>query len=137
MPEPVDVAAVLASTRSVAVVGVSPRPDRASNEVACYLIDHTDYDVYLVNPTDAGTKIHGLAVYGALGELPVVPDLVDVFRRAEHLPAVAADAVAVGAKTFWAQFGLHSDEAATIAGAGGLTVVQDRCLMVDHLNLHP
>ena len=75
-------------------------------------------------------------VYASLAELPVVPDLVDAFRRPEDLPEVAREAVALGAKTLWIQLGLWSAEAAEIALAGGLRVVMDRCLKIEHARFH-
>ncbi|MEZ5260673.1 MAG: CoA-binding protein [Acidimicrobiales bacterium] len=100
--------AILDRTRTVAMVGASSNPARPSYFVATYLLSSsTDFDVYFVNPRE--TEILGRPVYPSLEALPVVPDLVDVFRRPEDLPAVAAEAVAVGAKTFWAQLGLRSD----------------------------
>ncbi len=127
--------AILRRTRSVAVVGASSNPARASNFVITYLTSSsTDFDVYLVNPRE--TEILGLPVHPTLADLPVTPDLVDVFRRSEDLPAVAEEAVAAGAGTFWAQLGLWSDEAAAIASAAGLDVVMNRCLKIEHARFH-
>jgi uncharacterized protein len=123
--------AILEQTRSVAMVGASANPSRASFFVATYLLSSsTDYTVWFVNPRE--TSILGRPVYPSLAALPGVPDLVDVFRRAEDLPGVAAEAVAAGAHTFWAQLGLRNDEAAAVAGCGGLSVVMDRCLKIEH-----
>ena len=126
--------AILRRTRSVAMVGASPNPARASNFVATYLLGSTDYDLYLVNPN--ADEILGRPVYPSLDALPVTPDLVDVFRRPEDLPGVAAEAVAVGAGVFWAQLGLHSDEAAALAVGAGLDVVMDRCVKIEHARFH-
>jgi predicted CoA-binding protein len=126
---------ILDRTRSVAMVGASSNPARPSYFVATYLLSSSaDYDVYFVNPRE--DEILGRPVYRSLAELPVVPDLVDVFRRAEDLPAVAEEAVAVGARTFWAQLGLVSDEAAEVASRAGLDVVMDRCLKIEHARFH-
>src|SRR3984957_4946716 len=123
--------AILDRTRSVAMVGASSNPSRASFFVATYLLSSsTDYTLWFVNPRE--TSILGHPVYPSLAALPEVPDLVDVFRRAEDLPAVAAEAVAAGAHTFWAQLGLRNDEAAAVAWRGGLSVVMDRCLKIEH-----
>lgn len=124
---------LLARTRSVAVVGVSPDPARASHGVAAYLIAHTSYDVHLVNP--AATRILGRPVHPSLADLPVVPDLVDVFRRAEHLPGVLAETLAVGAGALWLQLGLVDEDVARRAREHGLDVVMDRCLKVEHARL--
>jgi uncharacterized protein len=124
---------ILNTTRTVAIVGVSPDPMRPSNEVYRYLATHSAYELYLVNPTV--TELDGRRVYPRLVDLPVVPDLVDVFRRHEQLPSVAADAIEVGAKTLWLQLGLWHGQVARDAAAAGLHVVMDRCLKVDHAAL--
>jgi predicted CoA-binding protein len=126
---------ILRATRTVAMVGASPNPARASNFVATYLLSSTDYDVYFVNPN--ATEILGKPVYKRLADLPVVPDLVDVFRRLEDLPSVLDDVLAVdGVQTFWLQFGLFDEAVARRAEAGGLEVVMDRCLKVEHARFH-
>jgi predicted CoA-binding protein len=94
------------------------------------LLAESSFDVYFVNPQ--AEEILGHRVYPTLADLPVVPDIVDVFRRPEDLPAVAADAVAAGAKALWFQLGLRDDDAAAIANAAGLDVVMDRCLKIEH-----
>ena len=126
---------ILRATRTVAMVGASPNPARASNFVATYLLASTDYDVYFVNPN--ATEILGRPVYKSLDSLPVVPNLVDVFRRREDLPSVLDDVLAVGdVKTFWLQFGLFDQDVARRAEAGALEVVMDRCLKVEHARFH-
>ena len=123
------------ATRTVAMVGASPNPARASNFVATYLLASTDYDVYFVNPN--ATEILGRPVYKSLDALPVVPDLVDVFRRRQDLPSVLDEVLALdGVQTFWLQFGLFDEEVARRAEAGGLEVVMDRCLKVEHARFH-
>jgi uncharacterized protein len=123
--------AILQRTRTVAMVGASSNPARPSHFVATYLVSSsTDFVVWFVNPRE--TSILGRPVYPSLDALPHAPDLVDVFRRADELPDVARAAVAVGARTFWAQLGLWSDEAAAIAYDAGLTVVMNRCLKIEH-----
>ena len=127
--------AILERTRSIAIVGASSKPSRASFFVATYLLSiSTDYDVYFVNPVE--TEILGRRVYSSLAELPLVPDMVDVFRRSEDLPSVARESVAIGATVFWAQLGLHHDDAVRIASEAGLDVVTDRCLKVEHARFH-
>jgi hypothetical protein len=122
---------ILNQTRTIAVVGASSNPARASNFVATYLLSSsTDYTVWFVNPREA--SILGRQVYPTLEDLPDSPDLVDVFRRSEELPGAAADAIAVGARTFWAQLGLRNQEAADTAHQAGLAVVMDRCLKIEH-----
>jgi predicted CoA-binding protein len=123
--------AILERTKTVAIVGASSNPARPSYFVATYLLSSsTDFVVWFVNPRE--TEILGHPVYPSLADLPGVPDLVDVFRRAEDLPGIAEEAVAVGCQTFWAQLGLRSDEAARIAHDAGLAVVMDRCLKIEH-----
>jgi predicted CoA-binding protein len=122
---------ILEATHTVAIVGASSDPARASHFVATYLLSSsTDYEVWFVNPRE--DEILGRPVYPSLSDLPQPPDLVDVFRRSSELPVVATEAVAVGARTFWAQLGLFNDEAVAIAWSGGLSVVMDRCLKIEH-----
>ena len=127
--------ALLDRTKTVAMVGASSNPARPSYFVATYLLSSsTDYTVWFVNPRE--TEILGQPVYPSLAELPGVPDLVDVFRRPEDLPGVAEEAVAVGAKAFWAQLGLHSEEAVDIVTAAGLEAVMNRCIKIEHARFH-
>jgi predicted CoA-binding protein len=126
--------AILRDTKTVAMVGASANPARASYFVATYLIADTDYELWFVNPTTP--EILGRPVYPSLADCPGVPDLVEVFRRRDDLPAVAADAVAVEAKVLWFQLGLRHEEAAALAQAAGLTVVMDRCLKIEHARFH-
>ncbi|MER5674393.1 CoA-binding protein [Pseudonocardia alni] len=123
---------ILRDTRTVAVVGASPNPARASNFVATYLLASTGFEVYFVNPN--ATTILGRPVYPSLAELPVVPDLVDVFRRPEDLDGVLDEVLALDPvpSTFWLQFGLFDEDLARRAESAGLTVVMDRCLKVEH-----
>jgi len=124
---------ILDRSRSVAVVGASASLARASYFVLTYLLSSSaNYEVYPVNPRAAGTEILGRRVYASLADLPVTPDIVDVFRRSEDLPPVADEAIAVGASVFWAQLGLWSAEAARRCTAAGLDVVMDRCLKIEH-----
>jgi uncharacterized protein len=126
---------ILRATRTVAVVGASPNPARASNFVATYLLASTDFDVYFVNPN--ASEILGRPVHKRLADLPVVPDLVDVFRRREELPGVLDEVLALdGVRTLWLQFGLFDEELARRGEAAGLEVVMDRCLKVEHARFH-
>lgn len=127
---------ILRATRTVAMLGASPNPARASNFVATYLLASTDYEVWFVNPN--ATEILGRPVYPTLAALPEVPDLVDVFRRREDLPAVLGEVLALppGVRTLWLQFGLHDEDVARRAEAAGLAVVMDRCLKVEHARFH-
>ena len=126
---------ILSAVRTVALVGASSNPSRPSFFVATYLVSSScDYEIWFVNPRE--TEILGRPVFPSLDALPVVPDIVDAFRRPEDLPGVAGDAVAVGARVFWMQLGLRSEAAAEIALAGGLDVVQNRCLKIEHARFH-
>lgn len=125
---------ILRDTRTVAIVGASANPSRASYFVWTYLKSSSDYDVYLVNPTI--TEVDGTPVYPTLAELPVVPDLVDVFRRYDDLPSVLDDTIKVGAKTIWLQLGLWHEQVAGDAEAAGLQVAMDRCLKIEHARFH-
>ena len=125
--------AILRSARSIAIVGASGDPSRASYFVATYLLSSScSFDhVWFVNPK--GGEILGRPVYRSLGELPAAPDIVDVFRRSDDLPAVAEEVAAIaGTKVFWAQLGLWSDEAAAITEASGRRAVMNRCLKIEH-----
>jgi len=120
---------ILANARSVALVGVSPNPLRASNFVATYLT-RTGLTIYPVNPR--ADEVLGLRCYPSLADLPEVPDIVDIFRAPDAIPGVVDEAIAVGAKVVWFQLGLRHDVAARTALDAGLQVVQDRCLKIEH-----
>lgn len=125
---------LLRRARSIAIVGASNNPARASYFVATYLLSSTNYDVYLVNPRE--TEILGQPVYATLSDLPVVPDIVDVFRRHDDLPGVAQEAIEAGAQTLWLQLGSWNEDAAAIAEGAGLSVVMDRCIKIEHARFH-
>lgn len=118
---------LLGDVRTIAVVGLSSRPGRPSFEVARYLQAH-GYRIVPVNPNE--TEVLGERAYPSLRDLPpdLSVDVVDVFRRAEHTPDVARDAVAIGAKVLWLQEDIVSDEAAAIATDGGLDVIMGVCI---------
>jgi predicted CoA-binding protein len=126
--------ALLHSTRSIAIVGASNNPARASYFVATYLLSSSPYDVYFVNPR--ADEILGRPVYPSLESLPVVPDLVDVFRRHDDLPTVLDETLAVGAKALWLQLGSWHEDVAQRGEAAGLTVVMDRCIKIEHARFH-
>jgi predicted CoA-binding protein len=132
---------ILASAKTVAVIGVSSKSDRASHQVAAYLIEQTHFEVFLINPA-ATQDILGRPIYKSLAELPLVPDIIDVFRKGEDMPAVfekefpAISSEALG-KTWWMQLGIENQEVAQKAMDVGMTVVMDRCIKVDYQNLIP
>lgn len=133
-PDMYDRLNILQRYRNVAIVGISADQYRPSHFVAIYL-QAEGYNIILVNPRYAGQTILGRRVYASLTQAKEAGeqiDIVDVFRRAEDVPPVADEAIAIGAKVLWLQLGIHSDEAAARAGAAGLTVVQDRCIKIEH-----
>jgi predicted CoA-binding protein len=123
---------VLTASKTVAVVGLSDNPERASYHVAAYLQKH-GYRIIPVNP--AVTEVLGEPSYPGLREVPVPVDLVDVFRRSEAVPPIVEDAIAIGAKAVWMQEGVVHEEAAARARAAGLKVVMDRCTLKEHARL--
>jgi len=125
---------ILRRARSVAIVGASPNPARSSYFVATYLQQSSDYDLYFVNPN--ADEILGQTVYKSLADLPVVPDIVDVFRKAGDIPSVIDEVVAIGAPTIWVQLGIWNQDAAIYGESKGLTVVMDRCIKVEHARFH-
>ena len=127
--DPLVIQRVLHTATTIAVVGLSANQLRASNFVGYYLKRH-GYQMIPVNPRE--TEILGEKCYPCLADVPVKIDVVDVFRAADALPGVARDAVAVGAGTLWCQFGVINAEGAQIAEDGGMTVIMDRCIKVEH-----
>jgi predicted CoA-binding protein len=117
--------AILAGTKTVAVVGISDKPDRPSHLVAKYLQER-GYRVIPVNPLV--TEVLGEKAYGSLPEVPERIDLVDVFRKSADVPEIAEEAVRVGARFFWMQEGVESDRAREILDAAGIPWVMDRCV---------
>jgi uncharacterized protein len=127
--DPLTIQRVLHTAHTIAIVGLSKNELRASYFVGYYLQRH-GYRVIPVNPRE--TEILGEKCYPSLLDVPVPVDIVNVFRVPEAVPGVAREAVAIGAGTLWCQFGVISAEGAKIATDGGLTVIMDRCLKVEH-----
>ncbi|GAA1798395.1 CoA-binding protein [Luedemannella flava] len=127
--DPVTIQRVLHHATTIAIVGLSSNELRASYFVGYYLKRH-GYHVIPVNPRE--TEILGERSYPSLVDVPVPVDVVNVFRAPEALPGIARDAVAMGADSVWCQFGVINDEGNRIAEDGGLTVIVDRCLKVEH-----
>jgi hypothetical protein len=122
---------IIRSTSTVAVLGASANRARPSYFVSTYLVSSsTDFEVWFVNPS--AEEILGRRVYPSLAALPHPPDLVDVFRRTEDLPAVAEEVIAAGARTLWLQLGLADVAVAERASSAGLSVVMNRCLKIEH-----
>jgi len=132
---------ILRAARTVAVVGLSNKPDRASLEVATYL-QQQGYRIIPVNPAYAGQQILGETVYATLQEAADALasagtriDVVDVFRKAEEVPPIAKDAIDVRAGALWMQLGVESQVAADLARAAGLDVVMNHCMLIEHRKL--
>ena len=120
---------IMHTARTIAIVGLSSNPLRPSNFVGFYLQRH-GYRVIPVNPNER--DVYGEKAYASLLDIPEAVDVVDVFRASQFVPAIAEEAVKIGAKALWLQFGVISGEGARIAEAGGLQVVMDRCMKVEH-----
>lgn len=121
---------ILNSVKTIAMVGASPDKTKFSYGVL-RVLHETGYDMAPVNPRPEVTEIRGIRVYNSLTEVDRPIDMVQVFRRAEELPAIAREAVAVGAKVLWGQIGVYSDDAARIAEDAGMQVVMDRCPKIE------
>lgn len=130
------IAAILHSSRTIAIVGLSPRPERDSHHVAQYL-QQQGYRIVPVNPMAAGQPILGEPCWASLSEAAQHHriDLVDVFRNSADVPPIAEEAIAIGAPALWLQLGVQHDAAAAQARAAGLRVVQDHCALVEHQRL--
>ena len=129
---------ILTEAKVIAVVGMSPKPERASHYVAAYLQQH-GYRIIPVNPVAAGTQILGEHCYAtltqaaaALAEQHISIDMVDVFRKSEDVLPVAEEAIAIRAKFFWLQIGVINEEAMTMARKAGLIAVMDVCPKPEH-----
>ena len=127
--DPLTIQRVLLGAKTIAVVGLSTNELRASYFVGYYLKRH-GYRVIPVNPREA--EILGEKCFKSLGEVPVPLDIVNVFRAPDALPAIAREAVEIGAGNIWCQFGVINQEATRIAEAGGVSVIMDRCIKVEH-----
>jgi len=127
--DPLTIQRVIHGAKTIAIVGLSRNELRASYFVGYYLRRH-GYRVIAVNPRE--TEIFGEQSFKSLADVPVPVDIVNVFRAPEALPGIAAEAVAIGAKSMWCQFSVINDEGGRIAEAAGLAVVMDRCIKVEH-----
>ena len=127
--DPLTIQRLLLNAKTIAIVGLSPNELRASYFVGYYLKRH-GYRVIPVNPRE--TEILGTKSFKSLADIPEPVDVVNVFRAPDALPGVAADAVKIRAGSLWCQFGVINEEGARIAEAGGVTVIMDRCIKVEH-----
>jgi predicted CoA-binding protein len=128
----VSIRRILNDSKTIAVVGLSPKPQRPSHQVACYLME-AGYTIIPVNPGQ--DSILGLPCYPDLRAIPTQVDMVDIFRRPEAVLPIVEDAIAIGAKFIWMQEGIVNEQAAAKAETAGLLVVMDRCTKIDHMNL--
>lgn len=118
--------------RVIAVVGLSPKPDRPSYVVASYMKEQ-GYRIIPVNPM--ATEVLGETCYPDLSSIPEPVEIVDIFRRAEDTPAIVKEAIKIGAKAVWLQEGISNEEAAALAREAGLMVVMDKCILKEHQKL--
>ena len=127
--DPLTIQRLLYNAKTIAVVGLSPNELRASHFVGYYLKRH-GYRIFPVNPRE--TEVMGEPSFKSLSDIPGAVDIVNVFRAPDAVPAIAEEAVKIGAGTLWCQYGVINAEGARIAEAGGLSVVIDRCIKVEH-----
>jgi len=134
MPDTTDseIERVLQEAKTIAVVGLSPNPNRPSFGVANYLAG-AGYRIIPVNPGQ--DEVMGLTCYPSLDEVPDPVDIVDIFLKPERIPEVVDAAIRKGAKCIWMQLGIEHEEAAKKAGKAGLTVVMDHCTKIEHIRL--
>ena len=131
-PSTAEMRGMLSDSKTIAVVGRSEREDRASKYVSEYM-QREGYTIYPVNPNIS--EWNGLKAYDSVLDLPVEVDIVDVFRRSSAVIPLAGDVVTAGAKVMWLQQGVFSEQAAEIASSGGVAVVMDSCIMVEHKSM--
>ena len=129
MPTSKEVEEILEESKTIAVVGLSPKEERDSNRVTRYMIE-AGYEIIPVNPTC--DQILGLKSYYSLSEVPVKIDIVDIFRKLEAVPGIVDEAIKIGAKTIWMQENIVHNGAARTAKEAGLKVVMNKCIMVEH-----
>jgi hypothetical protein len=130
--ENLEISRLLKKYRNIAVVGLSPKNNRPSNQVAVYLLE-AGYNIIPVNPGQA--EVVGKKCYPDLESIPEPVDIVDIFRKTEDVLPVVESAIKIGAKVVWMQQGIVNEEAAALARKAGLLVIMDRCLQTDHQNL--
>jgi uncharacterized protein len=126
---------ILNDAKTIAMVGLSSDPMRPSHFAAIYM-QSEGYRIVPINPRYAGQKILGETVYASLSDIPFPVDIVDVFRKPNECPGLAEEAIKIGARVFWIQLGIESDEAGRIARQGGLDFVQNRCVKIEHARFH-
>ena len=133
MNEPGLIHDMLANAKTIAVIGLSENPGKPSHYVSAYM-QQQGYKIYPINP--AIPEVLGEKSYASLADLPVKPDIVNVFRLPKFIPAIVDEMLALGLKNIWVQLGIVNEEAAAKAEAGGIRVVMDHCIMVEHRRDH-
>jgi len=133
-PSREEIKAILQESNTIAVVGLSEDPSKTSHMVS-EAMQRKGYRIIPVNPK--ASEILGEKAYASLKDIPEPVDIVNVFRRPEHTPPIAEEAVAIGAKTLWLQLGILNEEAGKLASDGGLNVIMDRCIKVEDSILLP
>jgi len=124
-----DICKTLSDAKTIAVVGISSNPTRTSRMIADYL-KYAGYKVVGVNP--GNPKIERMDVYASLTDIPFEIDIVDVFRKAEDIPQIISDVLAIKPKVLWLQLGIRNDEAVKPCSESGITVIQDKCIKIEH-----
>jgi hypothetical protein len=130
---PSEIPNLLRSAKTVAVVGISDKPERASYGVSQYLLENSHFELFFVNPLLE--KVLGQKVYQSLTEIPVHIDIVDVFRKPADCLQVLEESIKIGASAIWLQLGISVPEVATRGDEAGLEVVMDRCIKIDYAAL--
>jgi len=132
-PSDEEIAELLRSAKTVAIVGASDNPERPVYGVSEWLLDNSHFDIYFVNPRLQ--TLFGHQVYPSIADIPAWVDIVDVFRNVADVPTVLDESIAVKAKSIWLQLGLRDDVSANRAVKNGLQVVQNRCIKIDYNSL--
>ena len=130
---PAEIPHLLRTAKTVAIVGISDKPERASHGVARYLQENSDYELFFVNPLL--DEVLGQKVYKSLKDIGVHIDIVDVFRKPADCLAVLEESIEIGADAIWLQLGISVPEVATQGSQAGLSVVMDRCIKIDYAAL--
>ena len=128
-PSPEEIKDIIENSRTIAVVGLSSKADRASNRVARYLMEQ-GYEIIPVNPREE--EIFGLKCYPDLTSIGRSVDIVDIFRKGEDTPPIVREAIDIGARHIWLQLGIYSQESYDLARAAGIPIVMNACLLVEH-----
>lgn len=130
---PLEISELLKDSKTVAIVGISDKPDRPSYGVAQFLLENSHFDLYFVNPLIE--EVLGKKVYKSLAEIPVPIDIVDVFRKPTDCQVVLDESIEIGAGAVWLQLGINVPEVETMAESAGVKVVMNRCIKIDYAAL--